>query len=51
MVLDPYGVTLTAADETEQTIFAGIDLARIDEVRAQLPTFLKLRRDVYRVAE
>jgi predicted amidohydrolase len=51
MVLDPYGVTLAAADEPEQTIFAGIDLARIDEVRAQLPTFLKLRRDVYRVAE
>ena len=51
MVLDPFGVTLAAADETEQILFADLDLARVDEVRAQLPTFLHLRRDVYTVAE
>ena len=51
MIYDPYGTVLAAADETEQTIFAEIDLDRIDEVRAQLPTFLRLRRDVYTVAE
>ena len=51
MVIDPYGAVLAAADETEQTITARIELGRIDEVRAQLPTFLKLRRDVYTVAE
>ncbi len=51
MVLDPFGITLAAADETEQILFADLDLARIDEVRAQLPTFLHLRRDVYTVAE
>ena len=51
VVFDPFGETLAQADETEQILYADIDLARIDEVRAQLPTFLHLRRDVYAVAE
>ena len=51
MVYDPFGIVLAEADETEQIIFADIDLNRIDEVRAQLPTVLHLRRDVYTVAE
>ena len=51
VVYDPFGITLAAADETEQILFADIDLRRVDEVRAQLPTFLHLRRDVYTVAE
>lgn len=51
MILDPYGVALAAADETEQTLLAEVDLRRVDEVRAQLPTFLHLREDVYRVAD
>ena len=51
VVFDPFGVALAQADETEQTLFAEIDLNRIDEVRQQLPTFLHLRRDVYTVAE
>lgn len=50
-VYDPFGSAIAAADETEQIIFADVDLKRIDEVRAQLPTFLHLRRDVYKVAE
>lgn len=50
-VYDPFGAVLAAADETEQILFAELDLSRIDEVRAQLPTFLHLRRDVYTVAE
>lgn len=49
-VYDPYGIELAAADETEQILYAELDLARVDEVRAQLPTFLRLRRDVYEVA-
>ena len=32
-------------------LLAELDLRRVDEVRAQLPTFLRLRRDVYMVAE
>lgn len=51
MVVDPYGRVLAEADESEQILCAEIDLARIDEVRAQLPTFLHLRRDLYTVAE
>ena len=51
VVYDPFGIALAAADETEQILFAELDLARIDEVRAQLPTLLHLRRDVYTVAE
>ena len=51
VVYDPFGITLAAADETEQIILADVDLGRIEEVRAQLPTFLHLRRDVYTVAE
>lgn len=50
-IVDPYGIVLAGADEKEQIIYADVDLGRIAEVRAQLPTFLKLRRDVYRVAE
>ena len=50
MILDPFGTPLAAADETEQIILAEIDLRRIDEVRAQLPTFLHLREELYSVA-
>ena len=50
MILDPFGKTLAAADEKEQTLLAEIDLKRIDEVRAQLPTFLHLREELYSVA-
>ena len=50
-VYDPYGIVLAEADETEQILPAKLDLKRVDEVRAQLPTFLRLRRDVYTVAE
>ena len=50
MILDPFGTALAAADHTEQTLLAEIDLNRVDEVRAQLPTFLHLREDLYTVA-
>lgn len=50
-IVDPYGVTLASTDEKECIISAELDLSRVDEVRAQLPTFLRLRRDVYEVAE
>ncbi len=51
MAVDPFGRVLAEADEREQILYAEIDLSRVDEVRRQLPTFLHLRRDVYRVAE
>ena len=51
LVADPYGKVLCEADETEQLLLCDLDLGRIDEVRAQLPTFLHLRRELYAVAE
>ncbi len=51
MILDPYGTPIASADETEQLLLAEIDLSRIAEVRAQLPTFLHLREDVYTVTD
>ena len=50
-VVDPYGSVIASCDETEQILYATLDLDRIDEVRQQLPTFLHLRRDVYGVTE
>ena len=50
MILDPFGTPLAAADEKEQILLAEIDLSRMDEVRAQLPTFLHLREELYSVA-
>lgn len=50
-VIDPFGDIIASCDEKEQIIYADIDLGRIARVRAQLPTFLHLRRDVYNVAE
>ena len=50
LILDPYGTALAAADEKEQLLLAEINRDRIAEVRAQLPTFLHLREDIYSVA-
>ncbi|MCR5089179.1 MAG: carbon-nitrogen hydrolase family protein [Oscillospiraceae bacterium] len=51
MILDPFGTSLAEADEKEQLLLAEIDRSRIAKVRAQLPTFLHLREDVYTVAD
>lgn len=51
MVVDPYGIILNSCEAEETIIFSEIDLDRIAQVRAQLPTFLKLRREIYKVAE
>ncbi len=50
-VVDPYGTVLASCGAEEELLLAEIDLARVDEVRRQLPTFLHLRRDVYKVAD
>ena len=51
MVADPFGAVVCEADEKEQILYCYIDLDQVDQIRAQLPTFLHLRRDVYTVAE
>ncbi len=50
-VVDPYGTVLASCGAEETILYADLDLARVDEVRRQLPTFLHLRRDVYQVAD
>ena len=48
---DPFGTIIAECDEKEQILYADIDLDRVEEVRASLPTFNCLRRDVYTVAD
>lgn len=49
-VIDPYGYAIAECDESEQILYAEIDPERIRAVRGQLPTFTRLREDVYSVA-
>lgn len=49
-VADPFGTVIASCDEKEQIIYADIDLDEVDSVRKQLPTFLRLREDIYPVA-
>ena len=51
MVVDPFGEVLARCGEEETILYADLDLARIDEVRSQLPTFLHLREELYEVAK
>lgn len=50
-VIDPYGDIIAQCGFDEGIIYADIDLNRVDEVRRRLPTFLRLRQDVYTIAE
>ena len=50
-VADPFGELIAQCDEKEQILYADINLDRVEEVRASLPTFNCLRRDVYTVAD
>jgi predicted amidohydrolase len=48
MIVDPWGVVLTQAQDTEGHIVAELDLARQREIRAQLPSLANRRPEVYR---
>lgn len=50
-VVGPYGDVIASCGEKEQILYADIDLDRVDQVRRMLPTFTRLRRDVYKVAD
>lgn len=50
-VASPFGDVITSCDETEQLMLCDIDLAEVDSVRQQLPTFLRLREDLYTVSK
>ena len=51
MAVDPFGELLACCGDEETILYAEPDLARIAEVRRQLPTFLHLREDLYEVAK
>lgn len=48
-IVSPYGEIIAQTDEQEQILYGDIDLNQVDRVRSQLPTFLKLRDDLYPV--
>ena len=48
MIIDPWGLVLAQAQDRPTVIMAEIDLARIDEVRAQIPSLEHRRPQVYR---
>ena len=50
-VVSPFGDVIASCDETEQLMLCDIDLAEVDSVRQQLPTFLRLREDIYTVSK
>lgn len=51
MLIDPWGTKLVEAGENEQTVFAEVDLCRIEEVREQLPVIKNKRVDLYDVIQ
>jgi predicted amidohydrolase len=47
MIVDPWGVVLAQAEDGECFVAADLDLARQQEIRAQLPVLAHRRPDVY----
>ncbi len=47
MIVDPWGVVLAQAPDTECVVVADLDLARQDEVRRTLPSLANRRPDAY----
>ena len=47
MIVDPWGVVLAQAPDAETTIIPDLDLDRLAEVRAQLPSLANRRPDAY----
>jgi predicted amidohydrolase len=47
MIIDPWGIVLTQAPDGEGYILADLDLARQDQIRAQLPSLANRRADAY----
>jgi deaminated glutathione amidase len=47
MIVDPWGIVLAQAPDAEGHIVAELDLQRLDEIRAQLPSLANRRADAY----
>lgn len=51
IAVDPWGSVLCRADADECTLYADLDLARLDAVRQQLPILSARRTDLYEIHE
>lgn len=51
LAVDPWGTVLCRADGEETTLFADLDLSRIESIRRQLPILSARRTDLYKVQE
>ena len=51
MAADPWGTVLCRAGAEEATLYADLDLERLEAVRAQLPILSARRTDLYEVRE
>lgn len=50
-VVGPWGDVITTTDHDEAIIYADIDVDRVDEVRAQIPTSFQKRKDLYAISQ
>lgn len=51
MAVDPWGTVLCRAGGGAETLYAALDLSRVDAVRAQLPILSARRTDLYQLRE
>ena len=51
IAVDPWGSVLCRAGAEETTLYADLDLSRVDAVRQQLPIWKSRRTDLYEVSE
>ena len=51
IAVDPWGTVLCRAGGEDITLYADLDLSRLDAVRAQLPILSARRTDLYEVRE
>ena len=47
LIFDPFGVILAGSGEREALVTAQIEQARIEEVRAMLPSLTHMRRGIF----
>ena len=47
MIADPWGVVLATAPDAETFIVADLDLDRLEDIRAKLPSLANRRPEVY----
>jgi predicted amidohydrolase len=47
MIVDPWGLVLAQAPDTETHVIADLDLARLERIRADLPSLANRRPEVY----